>query len=113
MGNLGPDCWGELESLGYNLIGDTTDCTVIGDETGNLDDLDPGFVSVPTSDFRLLLTSPAVEAGDAGLPPQPGFDVDGDPRWLDADFDGAMVLDLGALEFDHVQLEVRGIPTPG
>lgn len=36
-----PDCFGPLQSLGYNLIGDTTHCVISGTMTGNLTDVDP------------------------------------------------------------------------
>ena len=32
---VGPDCHGTITSGGYNLIGDATDCTIVGKTTGN------------------------------------------------------------------------------
>jgi hypothetical protein len=45
----GPDCvvyTGELTSLGYNLVGDVTDCTITGDLTGNLTPGTAGLLSL-------------------------------------------------------------------
>ncbi|GAB4578868.1 MAG: hypothetical protein Fur0022_16050 [Anaerolineales bacterium] len=61
--NIGPDCYSNVQSLGYNLVGNTSDCTY---DTG------PGDVlNVPSGVFPslgkhapLALTSPAIDAGD-------------------------------------------------
>ena len=37
----GPDCYGSISSAGYNLIGNTTGCTINGDATGNITGVDP------------------------------------------------------------------------
>lgn len=107
-----PDFSGTLQSSGYNLIGDTTGCTITGDGTGNQLDVDPLFADPPNGDFSLRSDSPAIDAGDPTDLPT-GADVAGHPRVLDGDLDRAMVLDLGAFEFDHVNLAVSGAPTPG
>jgi len=64
----GPDCFGNLESYGYNLIEDTSDCTIGGDPTGNLVGLDPKLDPLqdnggPTLTHALLSDSPAIDAG--------------------------------------------------
>ncbi len=40
-GGTAPDCDGDLNSLGNNLIQDTTGCTIGGDTTGNITGVDP------------------------------------------------------------------------
>lgn len=72
----GPDCGGSgIDSLGHNLIGDTTGCTIGGSTTGNvvnqsamlstaldLNDANTG-VTAPTLTHALLPGSPAISAG--------------------------------------------------
>jgi uncharacterized repeat protein (TIGR01451 family) len=96
----GPDCFGIIISLGHNLIGDTTDCTITLQPTDLAGDpahgpLDPGLgpfteTGVPGGGyFPLLSTSLAINAGnDAACPPQ---DQLGHPR--------AEPCDIGAVEF--------------
>ncbi len=84
-----------------------TDCTGQGDldctfDEGNIS-ADPLFVSPGTGDYRLSPASPAVDAGQS---PQcyegfPCADLDGNPRLLDADGDGAARSDMGAYELDN------------
>src|SRR5207249_2401233 len=40
-GSILPDCFGLISSLGYNLFGDPTGCTILGTTTGNLLFADP------------------------------------------------------------------------
>ncbi len=112
LGSPGPDCYGAFTSKGYNLVGDTSDCTITGDNTGNLLDVDPLFVDPAAGDYSLQPVSPGVDAGDPGLLPA-GSDVAGNPRLLDGNLDRSMVVDMGAYEFDHVHLEVTGDFEPG
>jgi hypothetical protein len=107
-----PDCSGPISSLGYNLIGDTTGCTITGDGTGNQLDVDPLFIDPGNGDFTLRSDSPALDAGDPAVRVA-GADAAGNPRVLDGDLDRKMVVDLGAYEFDNVHLEVTGQATPG
>lgn len=73
----GPDCGGaDLDSDGYNLIGDTTGCTIVGTTTGNLTNQDAGLstalglnddgtgVTSPTRNHALLPDSNAIDSGD-------------------------------------------------
>jgi hypothetical protein len=58
-----------LTSEGYNLIQDTNGCTIAGDSTGNLLELDPVLGPLddyggPTLTLPLLSGSPAIDAGD-------------------------------------------------
>ena len=67
-GGTGPDCLGPIISVGHNLIGDPTGCTITlqpSDLTGDpglgdfTDDGTPGHGHYP-----LLAISPAIDAGD-------------------------------------------------
>ncbi|MBI1853980.1 MAG: hypothetical protein HYR85_26885 [Planctomycetes bacterium] len=63
---------------------------------------DPQFVDPANGNYRLLSTSPCIEAGINTLPdgsPLPyGLDLDGRVRDFDADGDGVRQVDIGALE---------------
>jgi hypothetical protein len=51
-------------------------------------------------DYRLLPTSPCIDAGDPNYIPEPNeTDLDGNPRMIDGDEDGTAVIDMGAYEF--------------
>jgi len=72
MGTQAPDCSGELDSQGYNLIGNGTGCTftsTTGDQIGtNGSPIDPllGLLQNnggPTFTHALLSNSPAIDAG--------------------------------------------------
>jgi hypothetical protein len=103
-GGKGPDCYGTLTSLGYNLIEDTKDCTLTGDPTGNIFAANPllGYLSKNggwTQTHALLKGSPAIDAGKAfGC----SFDQRGYARTHDVSgiinvYDGT---DIGAYEFE-------------
>ena len=69
----GPDCSGVLRSLGHNLLGDLTDCSLTLEDTDRTGD--PGlddFTNAGTpgqGHFPLLPTSQAIDAGrDAACP---------------------------------------------
>ena len=76
-GTGAPDCGGDgIDSLGHNMIGDTTACTISGTTTGNvtnqaaelaeslaLNDDNTG-VTAPTRTHALLPGSPAINAGN-------------------------------------------------
>ena len=66
-----PDCAGTLTSRGYNLVRDTTGCTLAGDTTGNLTGVDPQLAPLasnggPTQTHLLGIRSPARNAGNPG-----------------------------------------------
>ncbi|MBI4518975.1 MAG: right-handed parallel beta-helix repeat-containing protein [Deltaproteobacteria bacterium] len=66
---LGPDCEGQFVSEGYNLIGDSADCTFSGDTTGHITGVSPNLGPLqdnggPTFTHALLAGSPARDAGD-------------------------------------------------
>lgn len=67
-----PDCYGTLNSQGYNLIQDTTDCTIGGDTTGNVIGRDPRLGSLAsnggsTQTHLLQSGSPAIDGGSGCL----------------------------------------------
>lgn len=75
-GNVGgfqtPDFRGNLTSLGYNLIGNTTDTTISGSTTGNHLNVNPLLTSLQnnggtTLTHGLLTNSPAINAGSNAL----------------------------------------------
>lgn len=92
-----PDCNGAVTSLGYNLIGSTTGCTVTpttGDQTGtDASPVNPGLALLgqnggPTLTSALLGGSPAVNTGNPATPGSgggacPTTDQRGVPRALD------------------------------
>jgi hypothetical protein len=68
----GPDFDGRLRSLGYNLIGDTTNTEIVGDTTGNKLNVGPKLAALadnggPTMTRAPLSGSPVIDAGDAGI----------------------------------------------
>lgn len=73
--NTGADFSGQLNSEGYNLIGDLADTSIIGDTTGNIVNVNPRLDPVLRNNGGLTLThalepnSPAIDAGKslAGL----------------------------------------------
>lgn len=97
---LPSDCSGSVTSLGNNLIGDTTGCTIDLLETDITGD--PGLEEL-TDDgtpgrghFPLLADSQAIDGGnDEACPPN---DQLGQER-ADGDGDGIVTCDIGAVEF--------------
>ena len=68
-----PDCVGTIQSAGFNLIGSLgvifTACTIEGDTTGNLLEINPLLLTItdnggPTETHALDSGSPAIDAGD-------------------------------------------------
>ncbi len=68
------DCSGTLISQGYNLIKDTTGCTITGDTTGNLTGVDPllGSLQVNGGETYTHALLTGSQALDAGNPESPG-----------------------------------------
>jgi hypothetical protein len=117
----GSDCYGTINSLGYNLIEDTSGCMIDGTLFGNITEVDPILGPLadnggPTRTHALLLGSPAIDAGNSkGIP----FDQRGCPRPIDVPdidnvSDGA---DIGAFEYDPIYISGRittnGTGVPG
>ncbi|MFL5328023.1 MAG: beta strand repeat-containing protein [Gemmataceae bacterium] len=109
---LGPDIFGHVNSLGYNIIGATDGATITGSTTGNktgtqaapLDPLlsDLGNFGGTTLTRSLLPGSPALDAGDPNFLPPPDFDQRGAgfPRKIGS------AIDIGALEGSQVDLSI-------
>jgi hypothetical protein len=67
------DCSGTISSVGYNLIGDTAGCTLVGDLTGNLTGVDPLLQPLAqnggaTQTHAIDKVSPARDAGNPAIP---------------------------------------------
>jgi CSLREA domain-containing protein len=115
-GTPDPDCSGTLISQGYNLIGDTADCTIVG-TTGNITGVNPGLGPLQnnggsTLTHALQASSPAIDAGQpSGCTDQNGTvlttDQRGYARPIDGDGNGNARCDMGAFE----RLS-PGAPTP-
>jgi CSLREA domain-containing protein len=93
-----PNCVGTINSAGYNIFGDLSDCTISGDNTGNRQ-VDPGLYSLgdyggSTLTHMLAADSPAVDAGGSCS----GNDQRGVSRPRDGNRDGTAVCDIGAVE---------------
>ncbi len=97
---VGPDCNGAIGSSGYNLIGNTSDCTFTP-TTGDLTDLDPnlGLLIRPLgfpAYHPLLSGSPAIDAGNpAGCTDQAGNLLTSDQRGVAR----VGTCDIGAYEY--------------
>ena len=75
------------------------------DHTSDIN-VDPGFVNRPGGDFRLIPTSPCIDAGDNSVAGLPTTDYAGKPRIIDGNGDGNAVVDMGAYEFKRSILTV-------
>jgi hypothetical protein len=110
-----PDISGPINSLGYNLIRNTTGATINGDTTGNITGVDPKLSALRNNGGRtethaLLPTSPAIDAGtncvvNLSCPtnnPPAALTTDqrgaGFTRAKDSNFDGITTVDIGAFE---------------
>jgi len=77
--------------------------------TANINE-DPQLKDPANGDFRLLASSPCVDAGTNGAPNLPATDFEGDPRSWDGDFDGTATADMGVdeLAFHTLTLHTAG-----
>jgi hypothetical protein len=110
-----PDISGTVNSLGYNLIRNTTGTTITGNTTGNITGVDPKLSALRnnggvTPTHALLPTSPAIDAGtncvvNLSCPtnnPPAALTTDGRGtgfnRLKDGNTDGIATVDIGAFE---------------
>jgi CSLREA domain-containing protein len=102
------DCSGTVISQGYNLIQQPADCTINGDLTGVLTEVDPLLGPLQANDgatdtHALLPQSPAIDAGNpSGCLDAAGLLLETDQRGVkrpkDGDRDGQARCDMGAYE---------------
>jgi hypothetical protein len=71
-------------------------CADQTDLNGNLS-ADPAFMNPSAGDYRVQAGSPVIDAGYSSAADVPAIDLDGAPRVVDGDGDGAVV-DMGAYE---------------
>ena len=108
IGGFHPDCSGMHDSLDYNLIGDATGCTLIGQTAHNLIGVAPRLDGLrdnggPTLTHALRPSSPAIDAGNPAGCTDPRGDVltvdqRGFVRPVNGDGSGGAVCDIGAHE---------------
>jgi hypothetical protein len=103
ISGVGPDCFGTITSLGHNIIGDPTGCTITlqpTDLTG-----DPGLADLVVEEFGdpayypVLSNSRAIDAANPDACPE--TDQIGNPR--------VGICDIGAIENQDVLLEAPDI----
>ncbi len=108
LGGEAPDCSGTLNSEGYNLIRNSTGCTINGNLTGNWFGVDPLLGPLQnnggsTETHALLAGSAAIDNGDpAGCLDEANLvltiDQRGFPRPIDGNQDNFALCDIGAYE---------------
>lgn len=106
------DCLGTINSLGYNLVHQATDCTLVGDLTGNQLNIDPhlknlGLNGAKTQTHAIDTNSPAYNAGNPAVPNGVGAACEAtDQRTKARGFGPAGRCDMGAYEY-------QGAPSGG
>jgi CSLREA domain-containing protein len=108
QGSVAPDCDGNVNSLGNNLIEDVTGCNITGDTTGNITGTDPALGALadnggPTQTHAVMPGTPAYNAGrNAGCPAT-------DQRGVARPQEGTC--EIGAYEFQVVTPAPSATPT--
>jgi hypothetical protein len=75
---------------------------------GNIS-VNPAFVDAAHGDYRLRMTSAAIDAGNDGAPQLPAVDLAGSTRVFDGDGDGVPHVDMGAFEYrNHAPMVSAG-----
>lgn len=104
---------------GGNIVGATAGklfhsngAPALAGSNGNIDQ-NPLFANQAAGDLRLLLGSPCIDKGEPSDSPTIVRDGAGFPRFLDGDLNGQLRADMGAYEYDNVELSVTGALTPG
>lgn len=120
-GAAGPNGGGTINSLGYNLIEDTTGFTITGTTTSNITGVDPMLNVLanyggPTNTHQLMAGSPAIDAGDTAN--FPATDQRGVMRPVDGNTGNLVPQpDIGAFEASFVptaaNVTVAGIVSDG
>ncbi|MDQ4122566.1 MAG: hypothetical protein M3209_14100 [Acidobacteriota bacterium] len=100
-----PDVSGSLNSLGYNLIENTSGANIGGNSTGNITGQDPMLETLgdnggPTQTHRLILFSPAID--NANTTNFPATDQRGIARPIDGNSAGGAQPDIGSYEASMV-----------
>ncbi len=106
VAGTGQDCYGNLISGGYNLVGDTSSCDISW-ASGDYINIDTRILMLygNPSTFSLQPDSPAIDGGNpAGCINHLGgplaYDEEGTARPLDGNIDGELVCDIGSFEYD-------------
>ncbi len=81
--------------------------TAFGTDGGGNLDADPRFVDPATGNVRLQRDSPAVDVGNDAFNTA-STDLDGNPRLVDGNGDGVATIDMGAYEYQHINLVTNG-----
>jgi hypothetical protein len=75
-------------------------CTDQTGLNGNISE-DPAFIDPAPLDYRLKMTSPAIDSGDDSAPQLPTVDLGGSARVIDGDGDGVPHVDMGVFEYHN------------
>jgi CSLREA domain-containing protein len=116
-GVIHPDCSGTFTSQGYNLIQNTTGCTINGNTTGNKLGVDPNLGPLAdnggsTLTHALPAKSPAVDAGNpGGCPDGKGINLTIDQRGYARPVNGNTAPDI-ACDIGAFERLSPGTPTP-